>query len=122
MKFKHIQEAIAYAQLTGDMDSFNEYMSKHIDAAAQRMNKALTPHLEGDDLFFWFAFAKSFVDVTEASMSDEEREIAAIIRKAIQIQVVKTVLPIPVDGDQIVGNGATPIEDEDFFNDGGMPQ
>ena len=93
MQFRHISEAIAYARETGDIAALYEYMNRRTLDAAKRVMPVLSSPLAGDDKYFLAAFAQALLDVSKASMSQQERDLIDSIYSLVQITVVKTAMP-----------------------------
>ena len=93
MQFHHIAQVIAYVRKTGDKAALDEYMKKRTGEAAKRLLPVFARPMPGDGIYFLVAYAQAFLDVTRASMSQQELDLIESIKKNIQITVVKTAVP-----------------------------
>ncbi len=94
MRFRHIAEAIAYAKKTGDTEALHEYTRRRTNQAIKRLMPILARPMSGDGIYFLVACAQAFLDVTKASMSQQERDLIDGIESGIEITVIKTAIPI----------------------------
>ena len=94
MRFRHIAEAIAYAKKTGDTEALHEYTRWRTNQAIKRLMPILARPMSGDGIYFLVACAQAFLDVTKASMSQQERDLIDGIESGIEITVIKTAIPI----------------------------
>ena len=101
MQFQHIAQAIAYAKETGDMAALYEYTNTRTHDAAKRLMPALSNPMTGDDKYFLAAFGQALLDVSKASMSQQERDLIENIYSSIQITVVKASIPNIETGEEL---------------------
>ena len=99
MQFDHILEAILYAQLTGDQDSLETYVGEHLDKMAQIV-KNVDKSLTNDDLYFYLAFMKPWINMRMSMLEESERDLVDMLSSSIQMVGVKVPAEMLRDGDE----------------------
>jgi len=97
MEFRHILEAIAYAQETGDRAELENYVHKQLEGASQHIMPILSNTMRGDEPYFTMAYAEALLAVHKASLSDQERRLVDDIAKSVTLMVIKAIVPVPGD-------------------------
>lgn len=97
MKFDHILEAILYSQLTGDQESLEKYVGEHIDKMAQLV-KSVDSQMENDDIIFYLAFLKPWLDLRMQMLEEPERELVEMVSSSIKMVGVKIPMDMLPDG------------------------
>ena len=88
MQFDHILEAILYAQLTGDQDSLETYVGEHLDKMA-KMVKDVDTSLKNDDIYFYLAFMKPWLEMRMSMLEESERDLVNMLSSSIKMVVIK---------------------------------
>lgn len=92
LQFDNILEAILYAQLTGDQESLETYVGAHFDKMAQIV-KNVDKSLKNDDLYFYLAFMKPWINMRMSMLEESERDLVEMLSSSIKMVGVK----VPAD-------------------------